>query len=75
MSLVPRIHPPRPRHWVTGSALNHDNYCQHRPIDLNKSLKQVTCQSKPREHWLFTIYMGKPVGSRFTQMVLKIHDW
>ena len=64
MSLVPRIHPPRPRHWVTGSALNHDIIIVS--IDPNKSLKQVTCQSKPPEHWLFTIYMGKPVGPRST---------
>lgn len=25
--------------------------------------------------WLFTIYVGRPVDSRFVQMVYKIQDW
>ena len=25
--------------------------------------------------WLFTIYMGKTVGSQFGQMLIKIQDW
>jgi len=27
------------------------------------------------DHWLFTIYMGKPVGRWFVQMESKIPSW